>query len=186
MTTETTERAQVKLLQLGVVEEISIESPITLITISCLQLTRPLETRSTPAAAPTISSWTAHSESSRVVNDVTLKNFPLPPITTILPMIMDHGVCQLWFVIIPASDPQRQFMPALRSHGFFYFHVFWSLIMKLTALTRDLSSLVMKYRCPIGDLKSQVMKYRPLFGDLSSLVMKYRPLFGDLGSLVMK
>ena len=29
---------------------------------------------------------------------------------TILPMIMGHGVCQLTFVIIPASDPRRKFM----------------------------------------------------------------------------
>ena len=61
---------------------------------------------------------------------------------------------------------------ALRSHDFFYFHGFWSLVMKPIALTRDFWSLVMKYRYPIGDLKSQVMKCRLLVGDLSSLVMK--------------
>ena len=29
---------------------------------------------------------------------------------TILPMIMDHRVCQLPFVVIPANDPRREFM----------------------------------------------------------------------------
>ena len=66
---------RVTLLQLGVVKEISMESSVTFVTISCLLRTHPLETRSTPAAAPATPSGNTHSESGRVVDDVTLKSF---------------------------------------------------------------------------------------------------------------
>ena len=73
----TTEMARVTLIPLGAVKkEISVESPITFIAVSCLRRIRSSETRSTPAAAPITPSGTAHSEPGSVVDDVTRKTFP--------------------------------------------------------------------------------------------------------------